>query len=204
MTTAETAREHNERAPTLDDLFRRAAVRNPDAPALIDPANRTSFTDGEPLVLTFAQADRIVWAIAARLRALDLQSGDVVAIQLPNTAESVLTLLGILRAGMVAALVPLLWREREIVAALSPAKAKAIITTARIGEADHCGIAMRAAAQLFSIRHVCAFGSGLPDGIAPLDDLLTTRGFDVVATAKHDDNPAANTALITFGVTSKT
>ena len=33
---------------TLDDLFRRAAARRPDAIALIDPPNRASFTDGQP------------------------------------------------------------------------------------------------------------------------------------------------------------
>jgi len=33
---------------TLDDLFRRAAARRPDALAIIDPPNRESFTDGGP------------------------------------------------------------------------------------------------------------------------------------------------------------
>jgi len=32
---------------TLDDLFRRAAARRPDALALADPPNRASFTDAE-------------------------------------------------------------------------------------------------------------------------------------------------------------
>src|SRR5262249_36970838 len=158
-----------------DGLFRRAAVRHPDAPTLVDPANRAAFTDGEPLLLTYEQTDRIVWAVSARLHALGLIAGDVIAVQLPNTAESVLTLLGILRAGMVAALLPMLWRENEIVTALSSTGAKALITTARIGDTDHCDIAMKVAAQLLSVRHVCAFGQTLPDGITPLDDLLTTR-----------------------------
>jgi hypothetical protein len=45
---------------TLDDLFRRAAVRHPDMPALLDPPNRESFTDGAPRRLTYAEADRVV------------------------------------------------------------------------------------------------------------------------------------------------
>src|SRR6185503_18072776 len=42
---------------TLDDLFRRAGVRHPDAPALVDAPNRQSFTDGAPRNLSYAQAD---------------------------------------------------------------------------------------------------------------------------------------------------
>ena len=50
-------------AATLDDLFRRAGVRHPDALALADPPNRQNFTDGIPRALSFAQADRAISAI---------------------------------------------------------------------------------------------------------------------------------------------
>jgi non-ribosomal peptide synthetase component F len=59
-------------ATTLDDLFRRTAARRPDAIALADPPDRESFTDGPPRRLTYAETDRIVSAIATRLRALGL------------------------------------------------------------------------------------------------------------------------------------
>src|ERR1700724_4746360 len=53
---------------TLDDLFRAAAARRPDAVALVDPPNRESFTDGAPRRLTYGEADRVISAIAGRLR----------------------------------------------------------------------------------------------------------------------------------------
>ena len=190
-------------ATTLDDLFRRAAVRNSEAIALLDPPNRSAFTNGPPLSITYAHADRILWAIAARLYALGLERGDVVAIQLPNTVESILTLLGVLRAGMVAALLPMLWREREILAALSGTGAKALLTTTRINEADHCDIAMKVAAQLMSIRHVCAYGHDVPDGIAPIDDVLTPQSFVLPARTERSDPTAAQTAILTFEPTPR-
>ena len=49
---------------TLDALFRRAVMRRPDAVALVDPSNCEHFTDGTPRRLTYAQADRMVSAIA--------------------------------------------------------------------------------------------------------------------------------------------
>src|SRR5690348_11799899 len=91
-----------EERTTLDDLFRRAAVINSDGIALTDDSGRQ---------LTYAEADRVIWAVAARLRALGLPTDAVIGVQSTNTIESPLTLLGILRAGMIAALLPMLWRE---------------------------------------------------------------------------------------------
>src|SRR5262245_55899127 len=104
---------------TLDDVFRRAVAQRPDAVALADPPNRKAFTDGAPLRLTYAEVDYFVSAMAARLRQLDLPLDSVVALQLPNTVEAVIALLGVLRAGMIPALVPLLWRQADAVRALS-------------------------------------------------------------------------------------
>jgi non-ribosomal peptide synthetase component E (peptide arylation enzyme) len=177
---------------TLDDLFRRAAVANPDAVALTD-ARRD---------LNYAEADRVIWTIASRLRALELPTDAVIGIQLPNTIESALTILGILRAGMVAALLPMLWRESEIVAALSTVGAKALVTSTQIGGTDHAVLAMRVAAALFSIRHVCAFGETLPDGVVALDNVFTARA-DTSALAARDGNPAAHAAIVTFEPTPR-
>lgn len=187
-------------ATTLDDLFRRAGVRHPNMPALVDPPNRESFTDGAPRVLSYAQADRAISAVAARLRALGLQTDAVIAIQLPNTVDSIIAFLGVLRAGMIAAPVPLLWRRRELTDALGRIGAKAIMTCARAGSADHAEIAMHTAAALFPIRHVCSFGSPLPDGIVSLDDVFATGVADAAATLIRSDPAAAHVAAVTFGV----
>jgi non-ribosomal peptide synthetase component E (peptide arylation enzyme) len=86
---AETA-DNRSRGPslTLDDVFRRHPRRRPDALALIDPLNRTSFTGGSPHRVTYAEADRIVSAMAARLRDMGLPTDTVVGIQLPNIVEN--------------------------------------------------------------------------------------------------------------------
>ncbi len=156
-------------AATLDDLFRRAGVSQPDSLALADPPNRAAFTDGAPRRLNYAQADRAISAVAAKLRGLGLHTDSVVALQLPNSVESIVTFLGVLRAGMIAAPIPLLWRRQDIVSALGRIGARAIITSSRIGTAAHAEVAMQAAAALFAVRQVCGFGHELPDGIVPLD-----------------------------------
>lgn len=177
---------------TLDGLFRRAGVRRPDALALCDAPNR-----GVPRCLTYAEADRAISGVAARLRALGLMTDSVVAIQLGNTVDSVIALLGVLRAGMIAAPLPVLWRLREMVDALSPLGPKAIVTAGRIGAYAHVDIAMQVAAELFPVRHVCAFGSDLPDGIVPLDDVFAAGSADL-ADALRLDHAAAHVAAVTF------
>jgi len=183
---------------SIDDLFRQIATRRPDALALADAANRAAFTDGEPRRLTFAQADRLVSAIAGRLSRMGLPIDSIIGIQLPNIVESVLTILGILRAGMIPAPMPLLWRNADAVAAMARAGAKALITCGRIGEYEHCRLATRVAADVFSIRYVCGFGSRLSDGVVPLDDLFTIERLEPIPLLNRDTNAAAHLAAITF------
>lgn len=188
---------------TLDDLFRRAGVRHPDALALVDPPNRASFTDGAPRALSYAQADHAISALAACLRGFGLQTDAVVAIQLPNTVESVIACLAILRAGMIAAPLPLLWRRRDLVDALGRVSAKAILTCARAGNASPADAAMHTAAALFPIRHICGFGRDLPDGVVSIDDVFTPGGAYGSALPPRPDSAASHLAAITFDIDAR-
>lgn len=187
---------------TIDEIFRRVAQRRPEALALVDAPNRKTFTDGPPRRLTFAQADRVVSAIAGRLRKMELPTDSIIGIQLPNIAENVLAILGVMRAGMIAAPLPLLWRRADAVAALSRVGAKALITTGRVGSFNHCQLAMRVAAEVFSIRYACGFGADLPDGIVPFDDLFSADKLDPPPPLDRErrSNPAAHLAAITFDI----
>jgi hypothetical protein len=188
----------------LDDILRLNAARHPDAIALIDPPNRETFTNDAPRCFTYAQADRAVSGIAMRLRDIGLSADSVVATQFANTSESILTLLGIMRAGMIAAPMPLLWRRTECIAALSRIGTKALITCMRVGDADHGALAMQVAAEIFTIRHVGGFGAPLPEGFISFDDLIDETAANppssFVPTGR--DNPALHVAVITFDMTA--
>jgi hypothetical protein len=186
---------------TLDDVFRRALTRRPAALALADAPNRRAFADSRPRQLTFAEADRAISAIAGRLRRMGLATDTTVAIQLPNTVDGIVTLLGVLRAGMIPMPIPLLWRRAEAVAALGRVGAKVLITSGRVGDVDYSDIAMHLAAELFPIRYVCGFGEALPDGIVPFDDLYAID--DPVPALERPGNPAAHVAVITWDVTAE-
>ncbi|CAN5260563.1 class I adenylate-forming enzyme family protein [soil metagenome] len=184
-------------ALTLDDLFRRTVSRQPDAVALIDPPNKLRITGEAPLQLTFAQADQAVSAIAARFVESGLPPGSIVAMQLPNTVEFVVTALAAIRAGLVVALLPQLWRQSELTTALNRIGARAIVGISRIEIVDHADLALNAAAEAFSIRHVFGFGNDLPEGMAPLS--IATSGMNGWLPPAPPD--ARRPAIISFDVT---
>jgi hypothetical protein len=186
---------------TLDDLFRRAGVRHAQALALIDPSDCEPLTGAAPRGLTYAEADGAISALAAKLRGLGLPTDTVVGLQLANTVTSVIALLGILRARLIAAPLPLLWRRQEMVAALSRVGAKAIITTARIGASAPAKTAMQVAAELFPIRHICGFGRDLPDGVVPLDDVFAAGPVGFFQPPARPGHAGAHVAAVTFDVT---
>lgn len=185
---------------TVDEVLRCLARQRPDAPALVDAENRQSFTDGKPRRLSYAEADRTVAAIARRLRSMELPTDSVIGIQLPNIVENILTILGVMRAEMIAALVPLLWRRAEAVEALGRIDAKALITCGHVGTFDHAGFARQLAADVFSIRYVCAFGQNLPDGVVPFDDLMAAETSDPVGQCdwERQGNASSHVAAVTF------
>jgi len=189
---------------TLDELFRRNVTRHPDALALIDPPNRGSFTDGAPHRLTYRQADNAISALAARLRRMGLNTDAIVALQFANTVESVLTLLAVLRAGLIAMPLPLLWRRADAVAALSRVGASALIVSGRVGAVDHFDLAMHIAAETFPIRFVCGFGANPPDGVLALDDVFESKVSDLPRASDPQAgvaaNPGAHLAAITWDV----
>jgi non-ribosomal peptide synthetase component E (peptide arylation enzyme) len=154
---------------TLDALFKRNLARGPDRLALADSADRPSWTDGAPRRFTYREADAFISSAAARLVELGLRPGAVVVVQLPNVSEAPLTLLACLRAGLVPAVLPILWRTRETVGALEALAPKAIVTLTRMGDEAPADLMRYAAADLFSVRFVLAYGDELPDGVLGLD-----------------------------------
>ncbi|MCJ9706478.1 AMP-binding protein, partial [Bradyrhizobium sp. SHOUNA76] len=98
-------------SPTLDTLFQRTLMRQPHATALLDPLNKARVTGHQPRRMTYAEADTAIEALSAYFVESGLPANSVIAIQLPATVEFVLTVLAAHRAGLVVAVLPLLWRH---------------------------------------------------------------------------------------------
>ncbi|MEV0135447.1 amino acid adenylation domain-containing protein [Dactylosporangium sp. NPDC050688] len=73
----------------IHELFERQAARTPDAVAVLQGAER----------LTYAQLDAAAGRLARRLAAAGVGPGDFVALHLSRTVQTVVALLGVLKAG---------------------------------------------------------------------------------------------------------
>lgn len=186
-------------SPTLDTLFQRTLMRQPHATALLDPLNKFRVTGHEPRRMSYAEADIAIEALSAYFVESGLPANSVIAIQLPNTVEFVLTVLAAHRAGLVVAVLPLLWRHAELTAALNRTAARAIVTMSTVDGVSYADLAMHAAAEAFSIRHVCGFGTNLPEGMASLDDVQARPP----GTARAVIQDGRKAAMISFDVTAE-
>ncbi len=184
-------------SPTLDTLFQRTLARQPHALALLDPLNKARVTGHLPKRLTYADADRAIEALSSHFVEAGLPANSVIAVQLPNTIEFVLTVLAAHRAGLVVAVLPLLWRHAELTAALNRTAARAIVTMSKVDGVIYADLAMHAAAEAFSIRNVFGFGGELPEGMASLDEVLARKP-GATRSVIQDGRKAA---MISFDVT---
>ncbi|GAB1721783.1 MAG: AMP-binding protein [Nitrospira sp. CR1.1] len=102
---------------TIPDLLRRSASRFPESPALFFYGTCMSFKELNDLSTRFALA----------LRRLGVQTGDRVALMLPNIPQAVIAYYGVLKAGGVVTPTNPLYVEREIESQLSDAGSETIV-----------------------------------------------------------------------------
>lgn len=187
---------------SLDALLRRHASINPDAPAVIDTADRPVYTDGKPRRMSWAALDAEVDRVAGGLKGLGLGRDAVVALQLPNITESAVAFLAVLRAGYIPSMLPLGWRRREIVQALTRTGAKAAITVSRAGPVAHAEIMAYAAAEVFTVRFLLAYGRTVPDGVISIDSHLDgLRRADMDTVGDRLEKSGRHVAVITWDPT---
>lgn len=158
---------------TLDQILKKAVRDTPDRLAVADAPNRDSFMEGAPRRLSYRELDRVVGRLAAVFTDHGLKPDDVVAVQMPNCVEAVCVLLACFRVGLIAAPIPLLWREHELVTTLPRIAPRAIVSA---GRGDGHDLIRHAATNLMTLRFIYGFGSDLDDDITPLDHALEGDG----------------------------
>ena len=161
-------------ADTLSQWLVRAAAETPNAPAII----------GDGTSLSYAELAGQVGALAGGLKALGLGAGDVVAVQLPNRAEYLVSYLAICALGAVMTTLYVPYRAAEMESLLSHSRARAFIGLADMGEFSPARTVLDLRERLDALEHVIVIGDA-PRG---------TQAFAGVAGAPpHDlsDGPVA-------------
>lgn len=114
---------------TLLTLFDDAVSARPGHLALVDQFNRSEFSDGDALRLSFEDLSNIVDALAAALYEHGIRQENIVVVQLPNIAELPIVYLALARLGAIVSPVPVQYGPFELSKAQELLKPRAFITT---------------------------------------------------------------------------
>ncbi|MGX7761479.1 class I adenylate-forming enzyme family protein [Streptomyces angustmyceticus] len=175
--------------PDIDlyTLFRSHRIAGPHRTAVIDARGATSY----------AELDDRARCLAAGLTEAGIRPGDVVGVQLPNSAEAVAADLALAALGAVALPFPVGRGGREARSLLGRAGARAVIAATEHRGIAHAQELAELAGELPALRTVIAAGPGaVPAGCRSLTALLrTANGF----TPRRPDPDSAARILVSSG-----
>ena len=147
-------------ADTLSQWLVRAASQTPDAPAIA----------GDGRSLSWGALAQRVAALAGGLKALGLGPGDVVAVQLPNRAEYLVSYLAICAIGGVMTTLYVPYRAAEMEPLLAHSGARAFIGLDEMGDFRPARTVLDLRRRIATLEHVLVLGDA-PDGARSLADL---------------------------------
>lgn len=171
--------DQDEAATLLDgldlDTLLKALVRGRGyEAALRDPPGRRGWSDEQPHSLSFGALDQRIERLAGLLATNRAQAGASVAIMAPLGPEAVISVLACLRAGLSPLMLPLHGNELELLRLIEVSGAVMALGTGRVGPLRPLLILRNLAMRAFGTRFVGGFGHDIPDGVAPLDQLMAS------------------------------
>ena len=178
----------------LTDWLADHAANRPDVPALVIGGNS----------ITYAELDRRVGRLAAGLTQLGLGKDDIVAVQLPNVPEFVISYLALASIGAVMQTVHMPYREGDLEGLLGHSGARGVICVEASRDYPTAEMMTGLKDRLPALEFVVVLGNA-PDGAVPLAELYADVGPKPVADAGPKRAVVAddlNVMLYTSGTTS--
>ena len=154
------------RSPRLEDAtlrqwVERWAIETPAAPAVLTESGDMDYDGLHAKAL----------ALAVFLRDLGFGRGDILAVQLPNTLEFVLSYLASGYVGAILQTIHMPYRSGEIEPLLRHSRAKGIVCLARTRDVAPAEIMLSLKRTVPTLQHVIAHGDGAPPGTSPFPQL---------------------------------
>lgn len=172
----------------LTDWLADHAAKRPDVPALV--------IGGNPI--TYAELDRRVGRLAAGLAQLGLGKDDIVAVQLPNVPEFVISYLALASIGAVMQTVHMPYREGDLEGLLGHSGARGVICVEAFRDYPTARVMTGLKDRLPALEFVVVLGSA-PAGAVSLAGLYADADAGPKPAVVADD---LNIMLYTSGTTS--
>lgn len=149
---------------TLGDMVEEAARKWPARIALASKERR----------LSFLELDQLSTRLAQGFLEIGLRTGDMVAVQLPNSIEHVLTIFALGKIGAVCNIIVPLMREKEVSHILNHCKSKCIIIPREHAGYNHLDMVRRISGSTPSLQTVIVLGEAdSSEGVTSFDGLLS-------------------------------
>jgi non-ribosomal peptide synthetase component E (peptide arylation enzyme) len=173
------------------DVLARRVQEVPDREALCDGRKR----------ITYRQLSEGIDRVAARLRALGIGEGDVVAIQMPNWVEFAFVFFALERLAGIAVTLGVDFRRRELEYMLRFADAKMLICCREFRGFDHVALAEELRGILPGLSLIGVIRGSAGPGIVSLDDTIAQSGRPAGFTPAHQGADAVMRMAFTSGTT---
>jgi len=175
--------------PTLvQDFLRRSAARLPDKVALVCDGRRW----------TYAELDRATNRLAQGLRARGVRRGDRVALCLPNSADAVLGIFAVMKAGAVFVMLNPTTKREKLAYVLRDCAASALWVDAGAVERG----AVPDPSEMTSVRFTVVCGGGAEQAAGRLREGLAREGLETGLPETPPETPRVDLDLACLIYTS--
>ncbi len=189
---------------TILDIFFENAEKHPDAEALVDPYNRPDLAGGDVKRLTWAELANIVDCLALSFERLGIKKDDVILIQVPNIAESVIAFFAVARIGAISSPLSMMARSREVGYAIEATDAVGIITVKEFNSFNHLDMAKEFKEKYERFKYLILAGPNKDQNEFSLEDMLTTENREPVPENYFDEKASGPNEIFTICWTSGT
>jgi hypothetical protein len=183
------------RGMSLVSLLRSSAAVKPGGPAFAETGDPASRLDAGNAVLDYRAVGLAMDGLRLRLTGLGVAAGDTVAIVMPNRAEAMVAILGLLEAGIRPLLLPASVAPDVLWVALAATDACGLLVCGDGPGAELSAGLVLAARTQRSLRFIAAFGERAPPGSVPLSGLSELQTLGQVADPSERQSTARTSIL---------
>ncbi|MER2125764.1 class I adenylate-forming enzyme family protein [Solibacillus sp.] len=161
LTTEEKMKDYTEKGwwgtKPVQHYLQQFVESSPTKTAVIDPLNKATLCNTPLLSLTYEQLQQKIDQVASALHEKGIGKDDIVAIQLPNVVELVISYFAILKVGAISSPIPIQYREFECLQLLQALNAKAVVTMQQINDRQYAEMYAKLQDQVPSLNTIFTF-----------------------------------------------
>ncbi len=177
---------------TIDDYLNDLVKNTPNKLAVVDPGNKTALCNKELLRFTYEQLDEKINSVAEQLLTSGIGKDDIVAIQLPNIVELVITYFAVLRVGAISSPFPVQFREFECTQMLQSLEAKAVITMDQMNDREYAKMFKEIQKDVPSLQTIFTYDESDLEGVFTLNLDKSTTIFEELNKYRENLDVSAN------------